>query len=125
MQSLARLNRALLTSYRWHQPLFLAGLAALGTIDLAFLDGWGTFWIMLSWGMVFGVHFMVFRAQTVDERWVQERTIFDVQRPWDTGHIQEIRKSPFGKSIYRTELGRVDEHGRPVSRRKNRPAERS
>lgn len=125
MQTLERLNRALLATYRWHQPLFLAGLAVLGTIDLAFFDGWGTFWVMLSWGMVFGIHFMVFRAQTVDERWVAERTIFDVQRPWDTGHIQEIRKSPFGKSIYRTELGRVDEHGRPVSRRKNPPTERS
>ncbi|MCY4592927.1 MAG: hypothetical protein OXE86_20700 [Alphaproteobacteria bacterium] len=125
MQTLARLNQVLLASYGWHQPLFLTGLAALGALDLAFLDGWGTFWVMLSWGMVFGIHFMVFRAQTVDERWVQERTIFDVQRPWDTGHIQEIKKSPFGRSIYRTELGRVDEHGRPVSRREDTPAERT
>ena len=59
---------------------------------------------------------MVFRSQTVDERWVQETDdLRDVQRPWDTGHIQDIKKSPFGKSIYRTELGRIDGEGRPVA----------
>ena len=115
MEVLARLNRFLLESYSWHQVIFLIGLTGLIVLDLAFLEGWGTFWVMLAWGLVFGIHFMVFRSQTVDERWVQERTIFDVQRPWDTGHIQDIKKSPFGKSIYRTELGRIDGEGRPVA----------
>lgn len=109
---LGRLNRIVLAAYRWHQIGFLAGLAALIVIDIAFLEGWGTFWIMLSWSTVFGVHFMIFRAQTVDERWAHERMIFEVYRPWDTGHIEEIRNSPYGKSIYRTELGRIDKKGR-------------
>ena len=114
--ALASLNRLLLSSYRPHQVVFILGFAAMLVIDMFWLQGWATFWVMICWSTVFGVHFMVHRAQTVDEHWVYERTVFEVYRPWDTGHIEEIKNSPFGKSIYRTELGRVDEKGDPVEK---------
>ena len=76
-------------------------------VDFFFLTGWATFWIMIFWSMLFGIHFMIYRSQRVDEEWLEERMLFDVYRLWDYGHIEEIRKNPFGRSIYRTEDGRV------------------
>ena len=54
---------------------------------------------------------MIFRAQNVDDEWLEEKIIFDVYRPWDYGHIDQIKRNPFGKSIYRTEKGKVDTGG--------------
>lgn len=107
-------NKFLLVSYRWHQSAFLVGIAGMLVVDFFFLDGWMTFWPMVAWSMIFGIHFMVFRSQSVDEEWVRERIIFEVYRPWDHGHVDEVKNSPFGLSAYRTELGRVDEKGNPV-----------
>lgn len=108
------LNKFLLASYRWHQSAFMVGFAGMLVVDFFFLDGWATFWLMVVWSLVFGVHFMVFRSQAVDEEWVREKIIFDVYRPWDYGHIDEIKNNPYGLSAYRTELGRVDKDGNPV-----------
>jgi hypothetical protein len=107
-------NKLLMASYRWHQSLFMLGMAALATVDFLFLEGWSTFWVMIAWGLLFGVHFMAFRSQVVDEKWVRERIIFEVYRPWDHGHVDEIKNNAFGRSIYRTELGRVDDDGKPL-----------
>jgi Ca2+/Na+ antiporter len=104
-------NKVLLAYYRLHQMAFMLGLAAMLVVDFFFLDGWATFWLMVAWSLLFGVHFMVFRSQAVDEEWVQERIIFEVYRPWDYGHIDEIKNNPYGLSPYRTELGRVDKDG--------------
>lgn len=119
---LGSVNRFLLASFRWHQFVFILALAAMAVIDFVFLAGWATFWVMVSWSMAFGVHFMVFRSQVIDEAWFEERLIFDVLRPWDYGHIDDIKNDPHGRSIYRTELGRVDADGKPV---KPRDTERS
>jgi hypothetical protein len=111
------INRAVLNCYRWHQMAFMVGLFALACADFFFFDGWSTFWAMVAWSLVFGVHFMIFRSQAVDEKWVRERIIFEVYRPWDYGHVDEIRNNPYGRSAYRTELGRVDDDGNPVDKK--------
>ena len=51
----------------------------------------------------------IFRAQAVDDEWLKEKMAFSVYRLWDYGHIREIKRNPFGRSIYRTEDGRLDE----------------
>lgn len=113
--TLDSVNQTIMASYRWHQMGFLLGLSVLAVVDFLFLDGWATFWVMVGWSLLFGVHFMIFRSQTVDEQWVRERIIFDVYKPWDHGHVDEIRNNPYGRSAYRTELGRVDGDGNPVT----------
>ena len=110
---LHRLNRTLLLTFRLHQILFLVLLMVMMIVDFFFLEGWATFWPMIIWSAIFGIHFMIFRAQSVDDKWVRERLIFNIYRPWDTGHVEAIRERPFGKSIYRTEIGRIDEQGKP------------
>ena len=111
------LNRVLLRSYRAHQMVFIVAIAAMLVVDFFWLNGWATFWPMIVWSGLFGCHFMIFKAQTTTDQWVEQRVIFEVYRPWDTGHIEEIKNSPFGSSMYRTELGRVDKNGNPVNGR--------
>jgi hypothetical protein len=91
-------------------------------VDFFYLEGWATFWLLAGWSLVFGVHFMVYQSQAVDEEWVREKIIFEVYRPWDHGHVDEIKNNPYGKSIYRTELGRVDKDGKPVKSKDDEPA---
>ena len=63
---------------------------------------------MLVWAMIFGVHYLIFRSHTVDDDWLEEKILFNVYRLWDYGHTGEIKRNPFGKSIYRTEKGRIE-----------------
>ena len=105
---LDRLSRSFLVWYRPHQAAYLTALAAMVIVDFFWLDGWATFWPMAVWSTLFGFHFMVVRSLTVDETWAQDRALLETYRPWDTGHIEVIKNRPFGKSIYRTELGRID-----------------
>ena len=114
MQFVSYLNQLLLVWFRVHQVVFIVMLAAMMIFDFFLLEGWATFWPMIVWSLLFGIHFMIFRAQTVDDAWAEERLIFEVYRPWDTGHIDAIKRSPFGKSVYRTERGRIDKKNRPA-----------
>ena len=63
--------------------------------------------------MVFGIHYLIFRSQSVDDEWLEEKMLFNVYRLWDYGHIGEIKQNPFGKSVYRTEKGRVKAPKKP------------
>ena len=33
----------------------------------------GHFWLMLVWSIVFGVHYLFFRAQAVDDEWLKRK----------------------------------------------------
>lgn len=105
---LNRLNFFFLKYFRRHQFIFLIGISVMLVVDFFLLKEWATFWLMISWSMVFSVHFMIFRSQNVSDEWLEEKMIFDVYRPWDYGHIDQIKKDPFGKSIYRTEQGKLN-----------------
>ena len=105
---LNKANILFLKYFQLHQFVFFGGISILLLVDFFLLEEWATFWIMIFWAMVFGVHFMIFRAQNVDDEWLEEKIIFDVYRPWDYGNIDQIKRNPFGKSIYRTEKGKVD-----------------
>ena len=104
---LNKANILILKYFQLHQFIFFAGISILLLIDFFLLEEWATFWIMIFWAMVFGIHFMIFRSQNVDDEWLEEKIIFDVYRPWDYGHIDQIKRNPFGKSIYRTEQGKM------------------
>tara|TARA_B100001123_G_C15111559_1_gene947681 strand:- start:222 stop:539 length:318 start_codon:yes stop_codon:yes gene_type:complete len=87
--------------------VFLFGIGGLMTVDFFFWEKWATFWIMVGWSMIFGIHYLVFKSQAIDDEWLEEKMLFNVYRLWDYGHIGEIKRNPFGKSVYRTEKGLV------------------
>jgi hypothetical protein len=107
--------KAFSISYRWHQVTFFLGITVMTFVDYFLMEGWATFWVMITWSILFGIHFMVARSLSVDDKWVEERLFFGVYRPWDFGHIDQIRSNPYGRSAYRTEFGRLDENGKAVA----------
>ena len=112
-------NALLIKYYRRHQFAFFIGIGLLLVVDFFLFDEWATFWTMILWSMAFGVHFMIFKSQNVDDDWVEEKLIFDVYRPWDYGHIEQIKKNPYGKSIYRTDKGKIDKNRPSISSSEN------
>jgi hypothetical protein len=42
------------------------------------------------WGVVFAVHYLVYKAKTVDENWVEERTADLRSKSYDAHHIDTI-----------------------------------
>lgn len=46
------------------------------------------------WGVVFAVHYLVYKTGTVDEDWVAERTADLHSKSYDAGHIADIRRKP-------------------------------
>ena len=75
------------------RPHFLVYLATgLGMFALAAATGWRWMtWVMLVWGIVLLVHYLVYKTRTVDERWVEERTEELHLKSYDRDHIQNIR----------------------------------
>ena len=74
---LNKINILILKYFQLHQFVFFAGISILLLIDFFLLEEWATFWIMIFWAMAFGIHFMIFRAQNVDEEWLEEKIIFE------------------------------------------------
>ena len=42
------------------------------------------------WGVLFAVHYLVYKTGTVDEDWVAERTADLHSKSYDAGHINQI-----------------------------------
>ena len=83
-----------LPSFRRHAQIFSAAAAALIGINLIVGGGWWTFWPLALWSVLFGVHYLVHKARTVDDAWVEERTDDVRSKSYDAGHIDAIKKDP-------------------------------
>lgn len=46
---------------------------------------------------MFGVHYLVYKARTTDERWVEERTADLHSKSYDVSHIDRIVADQQGK----------------------------
>lgn len=44
------------------------------------------------WGVALGVHYLVYKTRTVDERWAEERTADLRSKSYDAGHIDAIAR---------------------------------
>ena len=72
--------------------MFLVGALALTAVNLATGSGWWTFWPLAAWGVLLGVHYLVHKARTVDDAWVDERAADLRSKSYDAGHIDAIKK---------------------------------
>jgi hypothetical protein len=91
MNRAERLLELAVTGFRLHFRVYLA--AGLVAIALAAATGprW-PFWVMLIWGALLLVHYLIYKTRTVDERWVEERTEELHLKSYDRDHIQSIRR---------------------------------
>jgi 2TM domain len=79
-----------LSAFRIHAWAFCAGTTALALANWLGGGPWWSFWPIAAWGVVFGVHYLVHKARTADERWVEERTADLRSKSYDASHIDSI-----------------------------------
>jgi len=85
-----RLMAQAVAGFRPHFLVFV--VAAIGVLALAAATDWRwLYWVPLVWGLLLLVHYLVYKARTVDERWVDERTEELRLKSYDHDHIESIR----------------------------------
>lgn len=77
---------------RLHAWTYAAGFAVLTAINRATGGGWWSFWPLAVWGVALGVHYLVYKSRTVDEKWADERTADLRSKSYDAGHIDAIAR---------------------------------
>lgn len=82
----------LVRAFRWHAWGFVAVNFALTAINVATGPPWWALWPLLATGLAFGLHYILFKTFTVDERWVDQRVQDLTIKSYDRGHIEEIRE---------------------------------
>jgi hypothetical protein len=89
----ARLTTRLSQSLYWHRSVLIVGLAALLLLTwLITASGW-LFWVCLSWGMIFAIHYFLVKSINVDEDWADDRAYDLREKSYDLRHIRDIRRS--------------------------------
>ena len=77
-------------AFRLHAWIFVFGNAALHVANGFVGDDWWAFWPLIVWGLVLGVHYLIYKSKRVDERWVEERTEDVRSKSYDRAHIDSI-----------------------------------
>ena len=78
--------------FHFHVSAYALGLALLVLIDLAITDGWWFFWPVLAWGVLVLMHYLYLKSILVDSRWAEERADRVLDKAYDLGHIEDIRR---------------------------------
>jgi len=81
-------------AYRRHLYAFVVGNGVLTAINVYTGAPWWAFWPLIAWGLVLTIHFLIFRAATVEDAWVDERVQDLREKSYDLGHMDAIRDSP-------------------------------
>ncbi|MBE0624390.1 MAG: 2TM domain-containing protein [Burkholderiales bacterium] len=81
-------------AYRRHLYAYVLGNCALSAVNVYTGSPWWAFWPLIAWGLVLMIHFLVFRAATVDDSWVDERVQDLRGKSYDLGHMDVIRDNP-------------------------------
>jgi hypothetical protein len=86
----ARLSDLAQRYYRPHLWLFCVSNVLLTVVNI--IDGapWWALWPLAGWGLMFSIHFFIYKSLTVDESWADDR-IDDLRwRSYDLGHVEDL-----------------------------------
>ncbi len=81
-------------AFRPHLYAYLIVNAGLTALNVYAGAPWWAVWPLVLWGMLLMLHFLYYRATSVDEAWVEERTLDLHSKSYDMGHIDDIREHP-------------------------------
>jgi 2TM domain-containing protein len=73
-------------------------VSALVLADFLTSASWWSFWPIALWGTAFAGHYLIYKARTVDESWVEERTANLHSKSYDASHIDRIAEDYGGKA---------------------------
>lgn len=68
----------------------MLGAGVLTAVNWITGGGWWSFWPVGAWSVALGVHYLVWKARTVDESWAEERTADLRSKSYDASHIDDI-----------------------------------
>jgi hypothetical protein len=77
-----------------HLMVFLLANAVLTGTNIYTGSPWWAFWPLVVWSILLMVHYLFHRTATVDDAWVEERTLDLHSKSYDAGHIDDIRGHP-------------------------------
>lgn len=60
-------------------------------VNIATGRGWWALWPLLATGAVLGLHYLGYKAVTVDEQWAAERVQELNLKSYDRGHIEALK----------------------------------
>jgi hypothetical protein len=81
----------LVRGFRWHVWSFLVLNLGLTAVNIATGRPWWALWPLLATGLALGLHYILSKALTVDERWAEERARDLTIKSYDRSHIESIR----------------------------------
>jgi hypothetical protein len=84
-------------AFRLHAKAFATGACALSTANWISGPPWWSFWLLAAWAAALSAHYLVCKAGTVDEVWVDERTADLHSKSYDASHIDRIAEDHGGK----------------------------
>ena len=87
-------RRLLARAFRPHLTLYLLVNAGLTGLNVYLGAPWWAVWPLVLWGMLLMLHFLYHRTASVDDAWVEERTLDLRSKSYDMGHIDDIREHP-------------------------------
>lgn len=97
LQRVARASkRRIVGAFRWHLGLFLALNISLTLANVVTGMPWWGFWPLLITAFLLGLHYLLYKALTVDESWAEERVEELNLKSYDRSHIEEL-KSRYGE----------------------------
>lgn len=91
-------SRRLVRAFPWHVRSFVAANVALNAINALTGAPWWAFWPLAATAFALAVHYFVYKAASVDERWVEERVDELNLKSYDRSHIEDLKARYDGKS---------------------------
>ena len=76
--------------YPWHRNAFIAFNVLLTAANIYSGPPWWGLWPLLITGLVFALHYLIYKASVIDDAWVDARAADLHYKRYDQGHIDFI-----------------------------------
>jgi hypothetical protein len=90
----AVLRKRVARAFGPHLVAYLLVNAGLTAVNVYMGAPWWAVWPLVAWGLLLMLHFLFYRTESVDDAWVEERTLELRSKSYDMGHIDDIRAHP-------------------------------
>lgn len=89
--SMDKFLKLALQYYQRHAWIYAIGAILLAAIMMT-QNQWWLFWPLSVWTVVYLVHYLIVKCVSVDDEWVEDRTLNTAYNAYDLDHIVNIRK---------------------------------
>ena len=76
---------------RWHTIAYCLCIGAVNAINIYQGAPWWAIWPTLTWGVLFAVHYFIYKAMNVDENWANERAAEIREYSYDFDHMKDMQ----------------------------------